>query len=285
MPGETNRAPLISLRALLILLAAAAVIVDDPGRWSRGYALLNHAEWDGALPVDLVSSVFLFLLGAAIPLSRRAGASAIAARASSLCVAGLIVTGASRLDLATWRIPGVLQRAGVVYAMAASVNAAASGDHRRRAALLVSLAVLITLTYWLVMAHVPVPGGAAGDLSSAGNLAAWVDRMVLGRHAWNAQWDPDGIFSTLSSVSTVLLGVAAGVSLLSDAPPLRKVTQLLAAGAAAIIAGIAWSPMVPINRTLWSASFVVFSAGMGAVLLAAWYWMAQPVAMKRGSRR
>jgi predicted acyltransferase len=263
-----------TLRVLLVLLAVAAAVVDNPAWWSRGYGLLGHAEWDGALLADFVAPVFLVFLGAAVPLSRRGvRASTIAAIALGLCVAGLIVTGAPRFDLATWRIPGVLQRAGVAFAIAGGVDAAAAGDNRRRTALLVSLAALILLTYWLVMAHVPVPGGTAGDLSRGGSLAAWVDRAVLGPHAWNALWDPDGILSTLSSVSTVLLGIAAGHGLSSsNAPGLRKVVQLMAAGAAATVGGIAWAPMVPVNRILWSASFVAVSTGVGAILLAAWYW-------------
>jgi predicted acyltransferase len=258
---------------LLVLLAIASVIVDDPSRWATGYGMLRHAQWDGVLPADLVTPVFLFFLGAAIALRKRPfplrGLLGIAA---TLCAAGLAINGVWRADLATWRFTGVLQRAGATLAITAVAHAAATGDCRRRIAILASTATLITLTYWLVMAHVPVPNGTPGDLSPAGNLAAWVDRTLLGPHAWNGHWDPDGILSTLSSVSTTLAGLVAGIALTSKPRGLRPVLQLVVAGAAAMIAGILWTFMVPLNRSLWSGSFVVFSGGVATILLAGWSW-------------
>jgi predicted acyltransferase len=258
---------------LVVLLAIAAVFVDDPSRWSRGFGMLQHAEWDGVLPADLVTPVFLFFLGAAIPLSKRTlRAPLLMTIAAGLCVTGLAVNGLWRADVATWRATGVLQRAGITLAIAAVANEAATGDYRRRISLVASVAAFLTLTYWLVMAHVPVPNGAAGDLSPEGNLAAWIDRAALGRHAWNSTWDPDGVLSTLSSASTVLAGLVAGIALKSTPRHARSVLQLVAAGAGAMIAGILWTVMVPLNRSLWSGSFVVFSAGVAAILLAAWSW-------------
>jgi predicted acyltransferase len=254
---------------LVLLLAAAAVIVDDPSRWQQGYGLLRHAEWDGVLAADLVTPVFLFFLGAAIPLGGRAlRTPAFFAIAAALCAAGLALNGVWRSDPATWRITGVLQRAGVTLCIAAGANALVAGDYRRRVAALTSAAVFITVTYWLVMAHVAAPGGAPGDLLPSDNPAAWLDRIVLGRHAWSEQWDPDGILSTLSSASTVLAGLSAGILLTSDRRRLRPALELAGAGGAAMIAGLVWTLMVAMNRTLWSASFVVFSAGVGALLLA-----------------
>jgi predicted acyltransferase len=258
---------------LLVFLAIAAVIVDDPSRWARGYGVLRHAHWDGVQPADLVTPALLFFLGAAMPLRRRTlPLPVLLGIAATLCAAGLAINGFWRADLATWRVTGVLQRAGATLAITAVAHATATGDHRRRIALLASMAALVTLTYWLVMAHVPAPNGAPGDLSPTGNLAAWVDRTLLGPHAWNGQWDPDGILSTLSSVSTTLAGLVAGIALTSNPRGLRPVLQLVAAGAAAMIAGILWTFMVPLNRSLWSGSFVVFSAGVAAIVLAGWSW-------------
>jgi predicted acyltransferase len=258
---------------LLVFLAIAAVIVDDPSRWARGYGMLRHSEWDGVLPADLIAPVFIFFLGAAISLSRRAvPARVLFAIAAALFAAGLAANGLWRADLATWRATGVLQRAGVTFAIAAAASASVRGDYRHRIAPLASLAALISLTYWLVMAHVPPPGGAPADLSPTGNLAAWVDRVVLGRHAWDEHWDPDGILSTLSSVSTVLAGLVSGIALKANPRGIRPILRLIAAGSGAMIAGILWTFMVPLNRSLWSASFAVFSAGVAAVLLGAWSW-------------
>jgi predicted acyltransferase len=258
-------------------LAIASVIADDPSRWANGSGLLRHAGWDGVLPADLVTPLFLFFMGSAIALSERTTRwPTLIAMAIALCLAGLVVTGLSRPVLAAWRITGVLQRAGVTLAVATAANVAATGDHRRRIALLASIAVFITLTYWLVMAHVPPPGGAPGDLAPAVNLAAWLDRVALGPHAWSGDWDPDGILSTASSISTVLAGLVAGIAITAAARRTRRVLELTGAGAAAVLAGILWTFMVPINRSLWSASFVVSSAGIAAILLGAWWQFAQP---------
>ena len=267
---------------VLACLLLASLIVDDPSRWARGYGIVRHAEWDGVLPADLVTPVLIFFLGAAIPLSRRPPrAGSLLAISAGLIAGGLAINGLWRPDLATWRVTGVLQRAGLALAAAALANRAAAGDHRRRIALLASTAAFITLTHWLVMAHVPPPGGAPGDLSPAGNLAAWIDRVTLGPHAWNAHWDPDGILSTLASVSTVLSGLAAGIALQSRPHGIRPALELFAAGAGAVIAGILWTVMVPLNRSLWSGSFVVSSAGVAAMLLGAWNWSERRSAIER----
>ena len=155
------------------MLAIASVIADDPSRWANGSGLLRHAAWDGVLPADLVTPLFLFFMGGAIALSERTTRSpALMATAAALCLAGLAVNGLSRPALAEWRVTGALQRAGVTLAIATAANVAATGDPRRRIALLASIAVFITLTYWLVMAHVPPPGGAPGDLAPGVNRAA-----------------------------------------------------------------------------------------------------------------
>lgn len=273
MSRRTHPAPFTRLHVFLLLLAIAAVIVDAPSGWASGWGVLRHAEWDGVLAADLVTPVFLFFLGAALSLSpRRMRTPALFGVAVTLCAAGLALNGLWRADLATWRFTGVLSRAGVTLAVAAAANAAATGDHRRRIALLASVAVLITLTYWLVMAHVAPPGGAAGDLAPAVNLAAWLDRVALGPHAWSGRWDPDGVLSTLSSISTVLAGLVAGIAITASARRTRATLQLIGAGGGAVVGGVLWTPMVPLNRSLWSASFVVFSAGVAAILLAAWCW-------------
>ena len=235
--------------------------------------MLRHAEWDGVLPADLVTPVFVFFLGAAVPICRRRfAASTVLMSAAALLMVGLAINGLSGAELSTWRIPGVLQRAAIALALASVTNSLVSGDSRRRIAIFASIAVAITVIYWLVMAHVAAPGGAPGDLLPSDNLAASIDRILLGRHVWSAEWEPDGILSTVSSVSTALAGLAAGVLLTSGPTTTRRVLELAGAGAAVMFAGLVWTPMVAMNRTLWSGSFVVFSAGVAALLLAALAW-------------
>ena len=104
-----------------------------------------------------------------------------------------------------------------------------------------------------------------GDLSRDGNLAAWVDRAVLGRHAWSEPWDPDGLLSTLASVSTLLAGVVIGTVVEASWQGKRTIVQVIGAGIAAIIGGVLATYALPINRTLWSGSFVLVSAGAAMI--------------------
>ena len=271
MPRRTARARFTPLEIFIAVLAAATVIVDYPGRWRIGYGPIRHTEWDGVALADLACPVLLFLLGVTIPLSARVSTvGRMVSRSAVLIAVGLLVSGYPRFDPLTWRVPGVLQRAGFCYLVAATAFHSTAGERRRRGAILVSAATFLTLGYWLVIAHVPVPRGTAGDLSPEGNVAAWVDRVVFSAHLWNPHWDPDGLLSTISSVSTMWFGVAAGLCIDSNERTARKAAQLAGAGAGGIVAGILWSPMLPVNRTLWSSSFMVLSAGVGALVLAAW---------------
>jgi predicted acyltransferase len=284
MPRRPTRARFPSLDLLIGILAVVTLAGDYPGRWHAGYGPFGHAEWDGIRVFDLLCPVFLFLLGASVPLRQGvSSAVSIAWRVLAVIAIGVGISGYPRFDLATWRFPGVLQRAGVGYLVGSTVFLATTGDSRRRGAIVVSAAAFLTLAYWLILVHVPVPGGTAGDLSPEGSLAKWIDQAVFGAHLWSLDWDPDGLPSTISSISTVLFGVAAGLCVDSSDPPRRKVAQLAGAGAGAIVAGLLWSAMIPINRTLWSSSFMVCSAGVSSVVLALWLWMVNRGA--RGTRR
>jgi predicted acyltransferase len=274
MPRRPRPERAITVHVIVLLLAAAAVVADDPARWATGRGLLRHAAWEGAGPADFVAPVFLFFLGAAVPLSRRTGRTGPLLIAMVVCAAGLAVNAILGSDPEAWRVTGVLQRAGVTLAAATVATSLATGEPRRQVAILTSIGALITLAYWLVMAHVPPPGGVPGDLSPGGNLAAWGDRAVLGRHAWSASWDPDGVLSTVSSISTVLFGMSAAISASSKSGG-RGILQLVGSGAAAIVCGVLSTVAIPINRTLWSGSFVLVSTGVASILLAPVLWIQQ----------
>jgi predicted acyltransferase len=124
------------------------------------------------------------------------------------------------------------------------------------------------------MTRVPNPAGVVGDLSPDGNWGAYIDRAVFGSHLWSSSktWDPEGLLSTFPSIATALLGLACGLWLGSAAPPARKAAILAAAGVAGIAIGYAWHPFFPINKKLWTSSFVLFTAGSAALVLAACYW-------------
>jgi len=123
------------------------------------------------------------------------------------------------------------------------------------------------------MTLVPVPGSGAGDLSPEGNLAAWLDRALMEGHLYRGTWDPEGILSSLPAVGTSLLGIFAGEWLLSGRPKEVLTRGVLRAGMALVLAGLVWNVWFPINKNLWTSSYVLFSAGTGLILLAALYWV------------
>lgn len=280
-PAPVGKERLGSLDAFRGATIAAMILVNNPGDWATTYAPLLHAEWHGWTPTDLIFPFFLFAVGVAIPyafagrLARSGGDRGpvhgqIARRTAILFALGLFLSWFPfyTVDWPAARIPGVLQRIAVVYCVAglAWLHLGA----RARAA----LALALLAAYGLAMMLVPVPGYGAGDLSPDGNLAAWVDRHVLGRHTWRkapGPGDPEGILSTVPAVSTALLGLLAGDWLRSPRTRREKLRGLLLWGAAATAAGLALDRLFPINKNLWTSSYVVFTGGMALLLLAAAY--------------
>jgi predicted acyltransferase len=265
---------LLSLDVFRGLTMAAMVIVNNPGDWSNIYWPLEHAAWNGWTPTDLIFPFFLFIVGVSITLSKKSsGWGSILRRAALIVGLGLFLAGYPRFNLHRWRIPGVLQRIGVCYLIAASIYRLTGSDRRRQAAAIVWIAAFLTVGYWAVMMLVPVPGGAAGDLSPEGNLGAWIDRALMERHLWRAKWDPEGLLSTIPAIATTLFGVLAGLCLRGGWSESRKAGVLTAAGAAALVIGLVWNVVFPINKNLWTSSYVLFTAGFAALLLAVCYWI------------
>jgi predicted acyltransferase len=253
------------------------ILVNNPGTWRAVYAPLAHADWHGWTPTDLIFPFFLFIVGAAIPLAlgrrlvrgdrRRDVVSKIVLRAVVIFALGLVLAGFPRFELADIRIMGVLQRIALCYLAASAVFLAASW----RAQALVAAALL--LGYWGLMTLVPVPGFGPGDLGKEGNLAAYVDRTVLGRHIWRAGrvYDPEGLLSTLPAIATTLLGVFTGQWLRSGRPAGVITRVMLGAGAGLLLLGLAWGQWFPINKSLWTSSYVLFTGGVALLLLGALY--------------
>ena len=258
---------LVSLDVFRGITMAAMVIVNNPGDWAHVYAPLLHAPWHGWTPTDLIFPFFLFIVGVSITLSKRsASVGSIVKRAAIILAVGLFLNGFPIFDLATWRIPGVLQRIAVCYAAAALLYAGST-----RPAVIGITAAALMLGYWAVMMLVPVPGGTRGDLSPDGNLGAFVDRALMSGHLWKPTWDPEGVLSTIPAIATTLLGILAGLWIRTGAAPARKASLLALAAVGAVVVGLAWDVVFPINKSLWTSSYVMFSAGGAALLLAACY--------------
>ena len=283
-PKELPSGRLLSLDAYRGLTIAGMILVNNPGNWSHVYAPLRHAEWHGWTPTDLVFPFFLFIVGVAIPLSfgkrlergdSRGGLLRhIVRRSAILFGLGLFLAAFPRFELGSLRIMGVLQRIGLVYLVAAPAFLFLG---RRSRAL---LSVVLLLGYWALLTLVPVPGFGAGDLSPEGNLGAYLDRMILGDRLWQGTWDPEGLLSTLPAVVTTLLGIFTGEWLRGSRNPTEKVVGLLAAGVVGIVAGLAWDLVFPINKNIWTSSYVLFTAGMGLLLLGSFFWTMEVKGLK-----
>ena len=249
------------------------IVVNTPGTWTHVYPPLLHAEWHGWTATDTIFPFFLFIVGVSMAVSfarRRArGATRRELLLHSLRRGAIIFGLGLALNIlslfvfhrAHLRIPGVLQRIGVVYIFAAAIFLAFG----RRGVL--ATVVLLLVGYWALMRFVPVPGFGAGRLDLEGNLAAWVDRAVLGEHTWKPGWDPEGPLSTIPAIATALLGAIAGEWLRSDTVR-RKQLGLVIGGWLAVGVGLLWSLSFPINKNLWTSSYAVFMSGLAALFLA-----------------
>ena len=268
---------------------ALMILVNNAGDWSKTWWPLLHADWHGWTPTDLVFPFFLFIVGVAIPFALaaklrvadpdlRALHRKIVRRAALLFVLGLALIWFPYYTV-VWervRIPGVLQRIAVVYLIAALAYA----HLRPRARAALSAALLGG--YWAAMKLISVPGFGAGDLSPQGNLAFHVDHLILGSHIWRyspGPGDPEGILSTLPAIVTTLSGIFAGELLRrrtlepeTRAAP-RTLVNLLLTGAFLLSLGLALARYFPINKNLWSPTYVLFTAGAAVLVLAAAHWL------------
>jgi predicted acyltransferase len=285
---------MVSLDVFRGLTIAAMILVNDPGSWRHIYAPLEHAEWNGWTPTDLIFPFFLFIAGVSMALSfasrtargKTRGSLAIhAVRRSALIFAiGLFLNGIPYFDFPAIRIMGVLQRialcylaAGLLYLATCRREATANGTVRVRANIgaIASVALILLVGYWALMTFVPVPGYGAGHLGKEDNLGAYIDRAFLGGHLWSESktWDPEGLLSTLPAIATALIGILAGEWLRSERRGARKVLGLVIAGAVLMLAGRLLHPYFPINKNLWTSTFVLFTGGFAMLLLAVCYWV------------
>ena len=254
------------------------VLVNNPGG-SAIYPPLEHASWNGWTPTDLIFPFFVFIVGVAIPLAfqRRVAEGGtqrdlylkVLRRSLLIFFISLIVLHGFPYTLEKFsriRIPGVLQRIAICYFFAAIIFL----KTKVRTQAIIAAALL--LLYWLVMKTIPAPGYAAGDLSMEGSLASWLDRTLLAGYIYRPVYDPEGLLSTVPAISTCLAGVLTGSWLQTRREPLDKVAGMFGAGALCVMVGYLWDMVFPINKALWTSSYVVFTAGMALQLLALCYW-------------
>ncbi|HEY7203230.1 MAG TPA: heparan-alpha-glucosaminide N-acetyltransferase domain-containing protein [Methylomirabilota bacterium] len=262
------------------LTIAAMLLVNNPGSWSHVYPPLEHVPWDGWTPTDLVFPFFLVIVGITTTFSlgglmeRGAGRGVLfrkaLMRAVIIFALGLAMQGFPDYDLSTIRVPGVLQRIALSYLIAATI-VLWTGVRGQLVAL-----VALLVGYWVLMTRVPVPGLGSTALAPDLNLSNWLDLKLIGRNHLMHEtmtWDPEGTLSTLGGVASVMCGVLAGHWIRSPRVASAKVIGLIVAGGAGVVLGSLWSRTYPIIKNLWTGSFVLLSAGMAFLLLAAIYWL------------
>jgi predicted acyltransferase len=259
------------------------LLVNNPGTWSAIYPPLQHAPWHGWTPTDLIFPFFVFIVGVTTHLSlssraRRGDTSRqitaqILRRGTLIILFGLLLHAFPFFPLTRItevRIPGVLQRIGVCYLAAALLS------RNRSSRQVAGMVGILLLGYWALQALVAPPGVAAPTLDvPADTLSAWIDRAVFGSHLWrqSGTWDPEGLLSTLPATGTCLLGVLAGRWLAHPVALPDRLNGLFAAGAIGMVAGLMWNWSFPINKNLWTSSYVVFTAGMACVAIATIAWL------------
>jgi predicted acyltransferase len=266
-----------SLDAFRGITIGAMLLVNNPGSWDYVYPPLEHAEWNGWTPTDLIFPFFLFIVGVALTysLGRRAQEGAdraallrkIAVRSATIVLVGVLLNGFPGYHLATLRLPGVLQRIGLVYLVAATLWISCTP------AVIAWIVLLLLAGYWALMTLVPVPGYGPGVLEPVGNLAQYLDQLILRGHMWRAEWDPEGLLSTVPAVATCLIGALTGQWLRSQASGARVAAGMAIGGAALTTVGLVWGLWFPINKSLWTSSYVLFTAGVALLGLSACYWL------------
>jgi predicted acyltransferase len=320
---------LISLdvfRGFTILLMT---IVNNPGSWAHIYPPLEHAEWNGCTPTDMVFPFFIFIMGTAIPFAMPNKQfdinvfNKIIVRSFRIFCLGLFLNYFSRIELfglegisllairfiitfgvayallgnfslkiKTYlvfgvfgtliflayskieafqdvRIPGVLQRIGIVYFFTTILYLKTT----KKIQLLVAASILVT--YWLLMAFVPVPGFGEANFEKGTNLAAWLDNLVLNGHLWSYSktWDPEGILSTLPAIATGISGMYIGQILNLQITKIEITKKTGIIGIALVIAGLTWNIVFPINKSLWTSSYVLYTYGIATICLTLLYYI------------
>jgi predicted acyltransferase len=288
---------LLSLDVFRGLTVAAMILVNNPGSWSTIYAPLKHAEWNGCTPTDLIFPFFLFIVGVSISYALGSKKDTTSQskllftafkRALILFALGLFLNLFPKVftepmeALSTVRIPGVLQRIAIVFFITALIFIKTSQKTQLR------LFFGILIVYWALMTLVPVPGVGYANLEKETNLGAWLDRTILTEaHLWKSAktWDPEGILSTLPAVATGLFGVLIGTWLRrKDREESVKISWMFSTGMIAVIVGLIWDLCFPINKALWTSSFVLYAGGLATIGLALCYWLIDVQGYKKGTK-
>ena len=284
---EKSNQRLLSLDVFRGATVAGMILVNNPGDWGHIYAPLEHASWHGCTPTDLIFPFFLFIVGVSITYamsSKKADPQAhtrtilkAAKRAVILFGLGLFLSLYPKIfteplnALAQVRIPGVLQRIAVVFLISSIIFL----KNTERNIMRITVGILVL--YWIIMTFIPVPGTGFANLDKETNMAAWIDRSILTEaHLWKSAktWDPEGILSTLPAIASGLIGVLVGSFLRRrDLEDGYKISWLFSTGLMLFIGGMIWGLQFPLNKSIWTSSFVLYTGGLATMILSFCYWI------------
>jgi predicted acyltransferase len=275
---------MLSLDVLRGLTIGFMILVNNNGDGSRAYWALKHANWNGFTPTDLVFPTFLFLVGVSTVFSTDSRLAQGATKQSIflhtlrrtviIFLLGLLVNSFPHFNLHTLRIYGVLPRIAICYFVVAILYLMSPGWRSKAVLVVAALG-----SYWILMRFVPVPGyGLPGHevpfLDRDGNLVAWIDRQIFSSsHLYEGTRDPEGLLSTIPSLATALLGMLTGIWLRTGRSLAEKARGIAIAGGTGVLLGGLWNLWFPLNKKLWTSSFVLFAGGLSLLLLALSIWI------------
>jgi predicted acyltransferase len=279
--STTPNSRLLSLDVFRGVTVAAMILVNDPGDWEHIYAPLEHSKWNGCTPTDLIFPFFLFIVGVSIvySMSRKVAYPAnhlkMLLNAFRRMIILIIISLAIQLILHPGfdhlRFPGVLQRIAVVYFICTILYVKTSQKVRDW------LFAIILIGYYILMTKVPVPDTGVASLLPTTNMGAWLDRLVFTpNHLWSEShtWDPEGLLGTLPAIATGLFGIRVGTWMKrNDRNESIKVNWAFTYGILAVLLGLIWDMVFPINKALWTSSFVLYAGGWATIAFAMCYWL------------
>lgn len=278
---KTPKQRLLSLDVMRGATIAAMTLVNNPGDWGHIYAPLEHSKWNGCTPTDLIFPFFLFMVGVSIvfametkkadPANHSKMILSALRRMVTLIVISWLIQVFYHHSLSHLRFPGVLQRIALVFFICSILYIKAS-QKTRDWVLAGSL-----IGYYIIMTFIPVPDGTPANLNPETNIGAWLDRLVFtSAHLWRESktWDPEGLLGTLPAIGTGLFGIRVGAWLKrADRENSVKVSWLFVYGVAAVMVALVWDLFFPINKSLWTSSFVLYAGGLATIALAFCYWV------------
>ena len=274
---------LISLDAFRGFTIALMIIVNDPGDWDNTFSPLLHADWHGITLTDFVFPFFIFIVGVSIVISQKSKGtsssnSAIIYRSIKIFSLGVflglfgefmhhVISLGESIPLSDIRIPGVLQRIALVYLFCALLYNYTSWFQQ------LSITLILLIGYYIVMEFIPVPGIGPGILEPGKNLAAYVDGILIPGSLWQGTWDPEGIFSTFPAIASGIIGMLAGHLIISKLSIENKIIWMYLLGVFFLVDSFIWEWLMPINKNLWTSTYVMYTSGWAFLMLASLIWI------------